>query len=82
MRPQKITFGEMRAAGVQGIILAYCADYRCGHSVALTAGQWPDNLRLSDLEPRFVCKACGQRGAEIRPDLRLNTPTAGAMGYR
>ena len=23
--------------------------------------------RLSDIEPRFVCKACGKRGADVRP---------------
>jgi hypothetical protein len=27
-RPAKITFGEMQAAGVVGI-LVYCADYKC-----------------------------------------------------
>ena len=26
MRPQKITFGDMRAMGVRGV-LVYCADY-------------------------------------------------------
>jgi hypothetical protein len=30
-RPQKITFAEMRAAGVRGI-LVYCSDHRCSHS--------------------------------------------------
>jgi hypothetical protein len=23
--------------------------------------------RLSDIEPHFVCKACGKRGADVRP---------------
>jgi hypothetical protein len=32
-RPTKITFGEMRDSGVRGL-LVYCADYRCGHSIA------------------------------------------------
>jgi hypothetical protein len=27
-RPQKITFAEMRASGIHGL-LVYCADYRC-----------------------------------------------------
>ncbi len=27
-----------------------------------------DELRLSDIEDRFVCTACGQRGADVRPD--------------
>ena len=30
--------------------------------------QWPDDVRLSDLEPRFTCQACGRRGADVRPD--------------
>jgi hypothetical protein len=23
---------------------------------------------MSDLEPRFICLACGNRGADVRPD--------------
>ena len=73
MRPQQITFGEMRdEMGVRGV-LVYCADYRCSHSMALSADRWPDEVRLSDLEPRFVCRACG--GAEIRPDFNWNRRT-------
>jgi len=30
-RPQKITFGEMRAAGIRNVLI-YCTDYRCSHS--------------------------------------------------
>ncbi|TWB62932.1 hypothetical protein FBZ94_103632 [Bradyrhizobium sacchari] len=33
-------------------ILVYC---HCGHHVALDAERWPDEMRLSDLKPRFVC---------------------------
>src|SRR6266404_3839002 len=39
-----------------------------------SAGQFNGNQRrsmagpYSDLEPRFVCQACGQRGADVRPD--------------
>jgi hypothetical protein len=32
--------------------------------------RWPDDVRLSDLEPRFTCQACGRRGADVRPDWR------------
>jgi hypothetical protein len=63
--PQKITLGEVRDAGVRRL-LVYCRDHRCSHSVIISADQWGDEVRLSDLEPRFVCQACGQRGAEIR----------------
>ena len=66
-RPQKITFAEMRTAGVRGI-LVYCSDYHCSHSTRLSADRWPDQVRLSDIEGAFVCKACGQRGADVRPD--------------
>jgi hypothetical protein len=67
MREQKITLGEMRHSGVYGL-LVYCGDYRCSHHLAISAEPWPDDLRLSDLEPRFVCKVCGVRGADIRPN--------------
>src|SRR4029453_7069830 len=29
------------------------ADYRCSHSIMLDADRWPDDVRLSDIEPRF-----------------------------
>jgi DNA-directed RNA polymerase subunit RPC12/RpoP len=64
-RQQKITFGEMRGSGVR---LVYCSDYRCSHCTAINADQWPDDVRLSDIEPRFTCQACGQRGADVRPN--------------
>jgi hypothetical protein len=65
--PLKITFAEMRDMGVRGI-LVYCADYRCSHSIAISGDRWPDEVRLSDVEARFICSACGKRGAEVRPD--------------
>jgi hypothetical protein len=44
-RPQKITFGEMRDTDVRGL-LVYCGDYKCAHSVVISAEQWPDHIRL------------------------------------
>jgi hypothetical protein len=35
--------------GVHGV-LVYCADYGYGHSVALSADRWADDIRLSDIE--------------------------------
>jgi hypothetical protein len=67
-RPQKITFGEMRSGrGATREILVYCADYKCSHSIQMSADQWGDEVRLSDIEPLFVCQACGKRGADVRP---------------
>jgi len=64
---QKITLAEMRSAGVRGVLI-YCSDYRCSHSISLDADRWSDDIRLSDIEPRFVRAACGRCGADVRPD--------------
>jgi hypothetical protein len=81
-RPQKISLGEMRSSGVCGLLI-YCADYRCSHSIAISADRWSDDVRLSDLEARFACKACGKRGADVRPDFNWNAMgPVGGMGYR
>jgi hypothetical protein len=63
-REKKITFGDMRASGVRGLLI-YCSDYQCAHSVEISADRWPDHVQLSDLEPLFVCQACGERGADV-----------------
>ena len=61
-RQQKITLGEMRSSGGPTRLIVYCGDNKCAHSVVIVA-----DVRLSDLEPRFTCRACGHRGADIRP---------------
>jgi hypothetical protein len=66
-RSQNITFGEMRESGVSRVIVFFCSDYGCSHSTRLSANRWTDHLRLSDIEPQFVCQACGKRGADVRP---------------
>jgi hypothetical protein len=79
-RPQKITFAEMRrSCGVRGL-LVYCSDYKCSHYIAISGDRWSDDVRLSDLEPKFTCSACGKRSADIRPDFHWDRPSAG-MGY-
>ena len=50
----------MRSSGLRGLLI-YCADYRCSHYIAISGDRWPDDIRLSDIEPRFVCTACGKR---------------------
>jgi hypothetical protein len=81
-RPQKVTFGEMRDTGVRGL-LVYCSDYKCSHSIAISGDGWPDGeVRLTDLEPKFICQACGKRDADVRPDFHWNKLPVAAMGYR
>ena len=71
----------MRGMGVRGVLI-YCADCHCSHSVALNSAQWPDDVRLSDIEPRFTCTACGKRGADVRPDFKWGQKPTSMMGYR
>ena len=63
-RQQKITLGEMRSFGGSCRLLVCCGDSMCAHSVLIDAGRW--GFRLSDLEPKFTCQACGHRGAETK----------------
>jgi hypothetical protein len=75
---QKITFAEMRAAGVRGLLI-YCSDYRCSHWKAISGDRWPDSVRLSDLEPLFVCQVCGDCAARSLPRLtRSRRPSCAA----
>jgi hypothetical protein len=36
-------------------------------AIIVSSDVWPDHARLSDLEPKFTCNACGRRGADARP---------------
>jgi hypothetical protein len=67
--PQKFTLGE--TMGIRGL-LVYCSDYHCSHWIAISGDRWPDHVRLSDIEPLFVCQACGVKRAELRPDFEGN----------
>jgi hypothetical protein len=64
-RQQKITLGEMRESGPTRLIVL--RPLKCAHSVVISSERWPDHVRLSDLEPKFICQVCGHRGADIRP---------------
>jgi hypothetical protein len=76
---QKITLGEMRESGARRLHV-FCGDYKCSHSVVIDTDCWPESLRLPDLEAMFVCRVCGHRGCDVRPDYqgaepRLAAPT-------
>lgn len=63
---QKISFSKMRESGVREVLI-HCRDYRCSHHIEVNADCWADDVRLSDIEPKFFCTKCGRRGGEIRP---------------
>ena len=46
------------------------------HSIAISGEHWLDDLRLSDIEERFVWHVCGKRGAAVRPDFNWNKTPA------
>jgi hypothetical protein len=64
---QKITFGEMRAAGVRGLLIC-CSDYHCSHWSAISGDRWPDSVRLSDVEPRFTSRPAARK---VRTSARI-----------
>lgn len=82
-RQRKITLGEMREMSTRGL-LVYCSDYRCSHSTELgtaEVGKWPDSVRLSDLEPRFVCGRRRKRGVNVRRNHAPTTMGSAARTY-
>ncbi|MEH2569535.1 hypothetical protein [Bradyrhizobium sp. AZCC 2289] len=64
--PTEITLGEVRSSGPRRL-LVYCGNYRLARSVVINSDQWSDDIRRSDLEPRFSYKAWRRRGADVRP---------------
>jgi hypothetical protein len=74
-RLKKMPLGEMREMGIRGL-LVYCSDYHCSHWIAISGDRWPDHIRLSDLEPAFVCQACGAKGANSGQTLKGTRPQA------
>jgi hypothetical protein len=69
-RPQKITLAEMRDVGVRRLLI-YCSDCKCSHLITMGGDRWPDHVRLSDLEARLICSACGKRGGRRAAGFQL-----------
>ena len=63
--PKNTAFGELRASSVRDVLIYY-RDHRCSHHVETNADGWPDDVRLSDIEPHLTCTPCGRRGADVR----------------
>jgi hypothetical protein len=73
VRAKEVTLGSMRSQGVRGLPVRCSA---CAHSVSISADQWPDDLRLSNLEPHFFCQACATMGPTSGRTLGQKTPVA------
>ena len=61
---------KMRSDNGPRRLIVNCSDFKCSHSVVVDAAPWGDDVRLSDLEPKFTCKVCGRRGADVVRPLR------------
>jgi hypothetical protein len=57
---------SLPAAGVRGLVI-YRSNYPCSHWTAISGDRWADDVRLSDIEPKFTCQACDRKGADVRP---------------
>ena len=51
---QRITFGEMRASGVRGVLI-YCSDFRCSRSVAISGDRWPRKFNMPKIATILAC---------------------------
>ena len=60
-----MNLGDIREMGVQGVLI-YCADFRCSHSIAISADRWPDDVRAHqrDALNRHYIRAFNPKGKE------------------
>jgi hypothetical protein len=77
---QKISFGEMRAAGVRGLLI-YRSDYRCSHHTTISGDPWPDDVRLSDIEPRAAVCAGNWRVSALGVLFEFRKPVVHFGGF-
>jgi hypothetical protein len=52
--PEKISFSEMRARSMRGIVVR-CSNDRRSLRIRLSADRWADGVHLSDIEPGIIC---------------------------
>ena len=77
-RPQKITFGGMREMGLRGVLI-WCSDYKCSHSIAVSADRWPDHVRLSKLRQADVVRKLANP-CPLNPNIVAPTCVQSASG--
>jgi hypothetical protein len=52
--------------------LIYCRDISCSHHTETNADGWADDVRLSDIEDKFVCQVCGRKGGRHQAELQAS----------
>jgi hypothetical protein len=71
----------MRSGGGPTGIMVYCADYRCSHSIEMSAEQWDDDVRCRILSRGLSAKPVANvalTSGHISRRLRWGPPTEAA----
>jgi hypothetical protein len=55
------------------VTLGHIRGHGCRDLVVINADWLPDDVPVRSLCPRMVCTACGQIGADVRPDWSPHT---------
>ena len=79
-REQKITLGEMRSSGGPNGSSSTAAITSAAHSVLIDAGRWGDDVRLSDMEPKFTCQRPSGRADMSGRSLNKREWERGSLG--
>jgi hypothetical protein len=66
-RLQSTTLGDIRASGVQRVLIC-CGDDCCEYAIIIDTIRWPDNVRLSDLGDKITCPVCGAGRTIVQAD--------------
>jgi hypothetical protein len=64
---QKITLREMCASGVRGLLID-CSDYKCAHSVEISADRWGIMFACPTLNRCSPVRLAGKKGADVQPN--------------
>jgi hypothetical protein len=67
LRDKPVTLGNLREHRIRRL-LVFCGNPKCKHQATIEHFPWPDDVTLSDFQPRMLCKVCGHLGADVRPD--------------
>jgi hypothetical protein len=75
------TIAHFKSHGVTRL-LVYCDDMICKHRASIPIDSLPDQLTLTDLQPRLRCTKCGRPG-EPRPNSTASAhfPVSAAMNF-
>ena len=66
LHDKSVTLSNMRSLGRTGVFV-YCSNPDCRHNAEIDTSGFPDDVTFGDLQPRMLCTACDDRGADVSP---------------